>query len=266
MVHRTLSEIATAHAFGGEREALQHMAAASMPEKQPARQYSVQDGVAVITAEGVIGRKFSNALQSSGVVSVDVLSRLVTQAAADNSAQAIMLCLDSPGGTVSGIVEAAGAIRDARAVKPVVAYADGRMQSAAYWLASQADVIYATPSASVGSIGVYAAFLDRTRQAEMEGVKVELFKSGKFKGMGIPGTSLTDEQRHMMQAEVDKLGSQFRAIVRDGRKPRSIADEVMQGQSFSVTDALANGLIDGVVTLGQAIRDAAHLASIRGRK
>jgi signal peptide peptidase SppA len=191
---------------------------------------------------------------------------MIQQAATDAGVSAIVLAVDSPGGTVAGIAEAAQTIRDARAVKPVVAFADGRMQSAAYWLASQADAIFATQSGNVGSIGVYAAFLDRSRAAEMQGVKVEVFKSGKHKGMGIPGTTLTDEQRQMMQADVDKIGAEFRAVVRAGRTPRTVADEVMQGQSFSVADALANGLVDGVGTIGQAIRDAARLASIRGRK
>jgi len=258
--HRVIADIAQEHAAGMEREAAQHRAAAAMPANPAAREYAVKDGVAVIPVEGVIGRKFSSMLHDSGVTSVDVLDRLIQQAAQDQSAPAIILAFDSPGGTVAGITECARCIQDARAIKPVLAYADGRMLSAAYWLAAQADAIYATPSASVGSIGAYAAILDRTRMAEMQGIKVDVIKSGKHKGMGVPGTALNDEQRAMLQSEVDAIGEQFRATVRAGRKPRAIADETMQGQSFSVAAALANGLIDGEATFAQAIRDALKLA------
>lgn len=263
VMHRTLTEIATAHASGGAAEDAQHVKAASMPSNPPSREYAVQDGVAVIPVEGIIGRKMSDTLQSSGVVSIDILDRLIQEADASDKVKGIVLAFDSPGGNAMGVPEVADTIKATQ--KPVIAYADGRLASGAYWLASQADAIYATRSASVGSIGAYMAVLDRTRQAEMEGVKIDVIKSGTHKGMGLPGTALTEEQRDMLQSSVDATGAEFRATVRAGRG-RAIADEVMQGQSFSVADALAHGLIDGVTTIGQAILDAARLSNVRGRK
>lgn len=263
-MHRTLCDIAQAHAFGGDREAAQHALAGSMPEKPAAKTYAVDNGVAVLPVEGVIGRKFSASLYSSGVTSIDVLGRLIAQATTDSAVSAILLAFDSPGGHVVGVPDVAQEIREARAVKPVVAYADGRMQSAAYWLAAQASAIYGLASADVGSIGAYSVIVDRTRQAEAEGVRVEVFKSGKHKAVGLPGTSLTDEQRAMMQARVDSLGEQFRAVVSEARGNRVPAD-AMQGQSFSGTESRGKGLIDEVSSLGQAVRDAARLGEMRAK-
>lgn len=265
-VHATLTDIARRHAEGGEAERAQHEIAAAMKANPGKRQFDVADtpdgAVAVIPVEGIIGRKFSSMLYDSGVTSVDVLQRMIGVAADDEQVAGIVLSTDSPGGYTAGVPEAAEAIRAAAQRKPVIAYADGLMGSAAYWLGSQASAIYATPSAEVGSVGAYIALLDRTREMEMSGLRVDLFRSGKHKGMGYPGTILSDEQRAMLQARVDATGAQFRAAVRDGRS-RPISDDVMQGQSFGAAAALANGLVDSVGTLDAAIRDAAKLARMR---
>jgi signal peptide peptidase SppA len=261
-MHRTLTDIARAHSECGDAEAAQHAAAAQMKANPKKREYSLVDRTAIIPCEGVIGRKFDSVLYSSGVTSINIFQRLVETAAGDNEVDSLLLLFDSPGGLVTGTPEAAQAVARAREVKPVVAYADGLCDSAAYWIASQADVIYATPSADVGSIGCYLAVLDQSRAMEMEGIRTELFKSGKHKGMGYPGTSLNDEQRAMLQASVDKIAGQFKAAVNSGRG-RLISDEAMQGQSFSVEDAKRIGLIDEVTDMDQALRDAVLLKNTR---
>ena len=260
-VHAKLCEIAAAHAAGGAVTAAQHALAGDM-ESKPGPDIAMHGDVAVIAVEGVIGRKFSNTLHSSGVVSVDVLQRLVEAAAADPRVSALVLSIDSPGGLARGVPEAARAVASAAMVKPVIAYIDGTAASAAYWIASQASAIYATESASAGSIGVYCAILDRSAAYAAAGVKVDLFKSGAYKGMGMDGTSLSDEQRAILQASVDSTAANFRATVRAGRG-REIADDVMQGQSFDVPDAIAAGLVDSVSTLAVAVADASRLAMKR---
>jgi len=279
-MHKTLCDIAGKHAAGGDIEAAQHEVAAAMKAKPAKRDYAVVEveeldeddprgrpkklgDVAVIPVEGVIGRKFSRSLYSSGVTSIDVFERLVRTAAEDEQVDAITLLFDSPGGLVMGVPEAARAIAWAREAKPVIAFADGLMDSAAYWLASQTDAVYATESADVGSVGVYIALLDSQRWEEMQGFKTELFKSGRFKGMGYPGTSLSDEQREMLQGIVDDVAAKFKAAVARGRGGQ-VPDEAMQGQSFGVEEALVYGLIDSVTDAETAIRDAARLARIRG--
>lgn len=230
------------------------------PEK---RAFEVVGNTAVIPLEGVILRKFSTNLYEWGITSVDVFTRLVNLAASDEEVHSIFLNVDSPGGVVDGVPEAARAVAAANAVKPVLAYADGQMASAAYWIASQAEAIYATESADIGSIGVYAAFLDQTRAAEIAGLKVEVFKSGKYKGQGIPGTPLSDEMRGMIQERVDATAQQFKQSVTSARK---VPDGAMEGQSFSARDAKAFGLIDDVSDADEALFAASQLATMRTKK
>jgi ClpP class serine protease len=103
------------------------------------------------------------------------------------------LDIDSPGGTVAGTPELAAAVSALDQKKPVYAFSSGLMASAAYWIASQARAIYATPSAQVGSIGVVQAVVDRSAAINAAGIKVEVFSVGKYKAMGAPGTPLTDD-------------------------------------------------------------------------
>ena len=259
VMHKTLCDIVIAHVNTPDK---QHALASAMPQNPSPRQFQVAgDNVAIIPVDGVIGRKFSSSLYSSGVTSVDVLARLVDMAAQDDEVNAILMVYDSPGGTVQGVAEAGKAILRARDSKPVLAYADGQMCSAAYWMASQSDAIYAWDEACVGSIGVYSAFLDRSREMEMAGIKPIIFKSGDHKAMGFPGTSLTEDQVKMLQARVDEIGVTFRETVRNGRA-RKIADETMQGQAFTAQESMENGLVDSITDLATALKDAGSL----GRK
>ena len=261
-MHCTLTDIARAHAFGGAAEEAQHAKAATFGANPKKRDFALVGSTAVLPIDGVIGRKYSDSLYSSGVTSIDIFHRMLNAAAGDSAVDSILLAIDSPGGIVTGVPEAAAAIRAARETKPVLAYADGQCCSAAYWLASQADAIYAMPSAQVGSIGVYLSILDQSRAAEMAGLKVEMFRSGKHKGMGQPGTSLTDEQRAMLQGRVEAIGAQFRAVVCDGRG-RPIGEDSLQGQSFDAAEARVRGLVDEVTDFDTALADAASLARMR---
>lgn len=265
-MHKILTDIAVAHAHGGSAEEMQHQLAASMPANAAKQSFAVDGQTAIIRIEGVIGRKFSNMLQSSGVVSVDVADRMLHAAIADENIDSILMVFDSPGGVGMGVPECANTIRQAKAAgKGVVAYIDGLCCSAAYWMASQCNIILGTPSGTTASIGAYTAILDQSRAAEMAGIKVEVFKSGPHKGMGMAGTSLTDAQRAMLQANVDRLGADFKAAVRSGRE-RAIPEDVMQGQSIGVKEAIAVGLVDAESSLEAALSDAKLLGKIRSIK
>ncbi|HUS38641.1 MAG TPA: S49 family peptidase [Pirellulales bacterium] len=264
-MHAKLQQIVLAHIAGGEIEKAQHEMAAAMPAKPVNRQFEVIDRTAVIPVEGVIGRKFSSMLQESGVVSIDVLERLLMVAAEDDEIDCIVMAFDSPGGRSSGVPEVGQTIhRINETMKPVISLADGMCGSAAYWLASQTCHITAIGSADVGSIGVYAAVLDQRRAMESQGYQVDVFKNAgaTYKGMGIPGTSLTPEQRDLLQMRVDRMGEQFKEVVRQGRE-RPIADDAMRGQSFAAEDALKNGLIDRVGSYADVLSDAAAYGKMK---
>lgn len=257
--HEVLTDIVTAHAFGGHREEEQHAKAEIYLPKGEKSSVEVQGETAIIPMDGVLVRKFSRVLNSSGVTSTDVLEKTFREVAANDAVKSVVLYADSPGGEARGVPEAAAAMRDLVAVKPVITFTDGLLASGAYWIASQTTAIYASASADIGSIGAYVAYLDKSRMAEMIGLKVELFKAGKFKGMGFPGTQLTDEQREMIQKRIDDLGDEFKYDVVAGRAKagRTIAPEVMQGQSFTTANAIGNGLVDAAASMERALRDAA---------
>src|SRR5690606_31819803 len=110
--------------------------------------------------------------------------RAIRSAAADKSVSAIMLLIDSPGGSVSGTSDLADDVANAKKKKPVYAYIEDTCCSAAYWVASQCSAIYANPTAIVGSIGTYMVVADYSRMAENAGVKVHCISTGKYKGAG----------------------------------------------------------------------------------
>jgi signal peptide peptidase SppA len=208
----------------------------------------IQDGIAIIPINGVIGKGLGSLEKSCGAVGVEDVSADIQAAVMDKSVKAILLDISSPGGTVGGVPNLADLIAEATKYKKVIAYSDSEMASAAYWLASSANLIYADMVSDVGSIGVYIPWVDQSAAFAMEGYKVDLIKNagGKYKGMGYPGTSLTPEQRDQMQKSVDQIFSMFQGHVLMNRP--KIKEEAMQGQTFLGDEALSVGLIDGVAT------------------
>lgn len=223
-------------------------------------EYEVINGSAVIPLAGVVGMRVGALAKSSGVADLLDTQTMIELALADESVRSIVLSIDSPGGTVTGTPETAALVASARHRKPIVAFTDTEMASAAYYIGSQADVVIASQSALVGSIGVYMAILDQSIAYAREGLSVELFKAGKHKGLGTPGTSLSDEQRSMLQREVDAMYADFRAAVLSARM---ISDEDMQGQWFRGADAIARGLVDEIGNMAVALERAAELVNAR---
>ena len=221
---------------------------------------SVENGVATIDIKGPLlpsVDEFDRVIL--GATGLDEIESAVREAAADPGVESIALNIDSPGGTVRGTPEAADAIYEASKVKPVTAHTAGTMASAAYWLGSQAQSVTMTRSASVGSIGVMVPHIDQSKRAEMLGVKVELFTTGKFKAAGFPGTSLTEAQRELIQERIDQVFGDFKTAVT--RQGRAIPSEAMQGQTFYGPQAEALGLANVVRNRSAA---SASVDTLRG--
>jgi signal peptide peptidase SppA len=153
---------------------------------------------------------------------------------------------------VAGTPEIAAAVSALDQKKPVYAFSSGLMASAAYWIASQARAIYATPSAQVGSIGVVQAVVDRSAAINAAGIKVEVFSVGKYKAMGAPGTPLTDDQRELIQSNLAEIAGEFHAAVL--AKGRAITAEAMEGQTFSGRQAQRHNLAGMVQDRAEAMR------------
>jgi len=216
-------------------------------ETAPAAPYTAQGGVAVIPIHGTMMRQVRPQLRARadawGVRLCDMqqTAAALRQAAADTDVHTIILDIDSPGGTVNGTPELAYAVEALSMGKHVYAFTAGQCCSAAYWIASQTDGIYATPSAIVGSIGVILPVLDSSALYEKEGLKVEVFAAGKYKSAGLDGTSLTEEQRERLTRQVNDTWATFKQAV---NRRRSIAEEDMEGQTFYGNEALDRNLAD----------------------
>jgi len=223
----------------------------------PARK--VQGDIAVINLSGFITQKPSLFSMLFGGTSAEGFAATVVGALADSTIGAVVMNVDSPGGSVFGIPEAAAAIRAARGSKPLLAVANPLMCSAAYYLASQADEIIALPSAIIGSIGVYTEHLDESKALEMMGLAVTEVTFGRRKAELSSATPLSDEARAGLQARVDYYGKLFEADVAKGRKVplATVKANFGEGAMFTAKDAQAAGLIDRIATLSQVLGELA---------
>ncbi|GAA5148088.1 hypothetical protein GCM10023213_43700 [Prosthecobacter algae] len=233
----------------------------TLPEPSSNPLLSVEEGVGIIRIHGPLMRDPD--LISSllfGATDMNQVAEAIQEAVAQDAVKSILLDIDSPGGTVNGTPELAQAVADAAKLKSIHAFSAGQMCSAAYWIASQCDAVYATPSARVGSIGVMLPFIDSAEKFRSQGLKVEVFAAGKFKGMGTPGVSLSEEQRALIQSDIEEVAADFKsAVLARGRK---IPDEAMEGQSFSARKAQRFNLAGTVKSRDEVI---ARLRSIAAR-
>lgn len=182
-----------------------------------------------------------------GITDINGIRHAIAQAAAAKEVKTLILDLATPGGQVTGIPEIGALVRSVTQMrgKTVYAFTDERCCSAGYWVGSQADEFYSTPSATVGSIGTYLAWLDESVKMQLEGLKLEFFGAGKHKGMGLPGKPLSQEDRVLLQARVTEINGWFTSAVTAARP--KVSDETMQGQTFNGAEAVARHLADGVV-------------------
>ena len=227
---------------------------AALPQpSQSSPLLSVEDGIGVVAIDGPILRKpdiFARVLFRA--TDSEEIGSALREAGARDDISAVFLDIDSPGGTVAGTPELAAIVASINERKPVYAFSSGLMASAAYWIASQARAIYATPSAQVGSIGVVQAVIDDTAALDAEGIKVEVFTVGKYKAMGAPGTPLTDDQRELIRSNIAETAHEFHTAVL--ARGRSIPAEAMEGQTFSGRQAQRFNLAGMVPDRAEAMR------------
>lgn len=218
--------------------------------------------VAVLPILGVLLPRAEAFSRTSGAVSTQELARAFQVLVADDAISAVVLDVDSPGGSVGGIAEFADQVYQARARKPIVAVSNPGMASAAYWIGAAASELLVTPSALVGSIGVYAAHTDLSDALAKEGVKVTLISAGEKKVLGNEFEPLSAESRAEIQSKVDAFYTLFvRAVARG----RGVAQKVVRtgfgaGASVMAEDAVTLGMADAIGSLDDAIARAARLA------
>lgn len=213
--------------------------------------------VAVVPVFGAITHRVG------GGATVERLTKTLREYGADPSVRTVLLNIDSPGGTVDGVPELAAEVRALRESKHVVALANSLTASAAYWIASQADEIVATPEALVGSIGVFTIHDDYSAMLEQAGIKTTLISAGKYKTEANPYQPLNQDALDHLQGLVDAAYGLFVADVAHGRDvpPATVRNDFGQGRVFTAAAAKSSGMIDRVATADETIR---RLTGARG--
>lgn len=242
---------------GEQLFALDLAAAAGWVAREPGSPRDAPKKVAVLPLQGVLsanGMRFFGRQLTPGM---NTFRGALAAAVADPDIGAIVLDVDSPGGTVAGTPETAQAVAEAAAAKPLVAMVDTLCASAAYWIASQARAIWAQPSAELGSIGIMATHLDLSGALEQAGVKPTVItsKSADFKAEFSPFQPLTDDAKAHLQSRADEQEDAFVATIAAGRKAQ--ADTVRasygRGRTMSAKSALSAGMIDRVGTMADLL-------------
>ncbi|MFK4538016.1 signal peptide peptidase SppA [Bradyrhizobium ottawaense] len=251
-------------AFDGMVARLAHQAAsgAAATSKRPT---APAQNVAIVPIVGPLLKRGNFLTEMLGYASYDRIRASLAQAVVDRSVDKIVMYIDSPGGVVTGCEETAAAVVSARRTKPVVAYCDGLVASAAYWIGSQADSITITPSGAAGSIGVISLHMDFSEAMKQAGVKPTFLTSkvSPRKADLNPYQPLDSEARKRAQADIDTMAKNFVATVARGREvPASVvAERFGQGDCLLADAAKAAGMVDRIGSIEDAVSASAPTAA-----
>lgn len=247
--------------------ALMEIEAASIAVAQKGKTSSMVNSIAHLPLWGVIDQHSSFMLDLFGGTSVDDFGFMFDTAIADPSIGAILINVDSGGGSVYGVQELSDKIYKARGQKPIIAVANSLMASAAYWIASAADEVLITPSGEVGSIGIVAVHLDYSKYENEIGIKPTIIKAGKFKAEDNPHEPLNDEAHSYIQGRINEYYNAFvGAVARNrGTSPGKVLSDFGQGRVFGAKEAKSVGMVDGIATIENVFRSLSQRKSTLAR-
>ncbi len=223
---------------------------------------SKKNAVAVIPLYGAISQGSSGHSWERGSQQI---ARRIKNMAAKKEVKAIVLDINSPGGTVGAVQEIYSAILKAKAEtkKPFIARFGEVSASGGYYVAAACDQIMAHPGTITGSIGVIFSVGNFEGLMKKVGYRSEVIKSGKFKDIGSPSREMTPEERKLLQAMIDDSYDQFVKAVSDGRKmPVDQVKLLADGRIYTGRQALDNKLVDSLGDLQDAIDKAGELGGL----
>lgn len=195
----------------------------------------------------------------------DVIEEL-DKARKDESVKAVVLRINSPGGSPAASHEIYNAVR--RMGKPVICSMGDMAASGGYYVASACDKIYANPSTVTGSIGVISQHLHYSGLLRRFGAGQETLKSGKFKAIGSEGRPYTPEERRFIRTQIREIYNQFVDVVAAGRKGNGLTRaqivRLADGRIYTGQQAVRNKLIDSLGGLHEAVQEAGRRGGISG--
>lgn len=231
---------------------------------------AVGDRVAVINISGPIvdGASVEQTLfGGTQAATSGQLMKEIREAAADSSVKALVLHINSPGGSVTAAEEVGRELERFKETtkKPIVTSMGDQAASAAYWLASYSDVIYANSSTLTGSIGVYMPYMNVEDLYKKIGVYIGKIKSGPHKDILSPDREMTAEEREILQGIVNQLYDEFIAVVANGRKMDTAAVRALaDGRVYTGKQAQQLGLVDEIGNYYDALEAAGKLIGVNG--
>ncbi len=231
---------------------------------------TVPDRVAVINIEGMIvsGSDTRESIfnQANGVSSGSIM-RQIREAAADDSVKALVLRIDSGGGSATAAEEVARELKrfKEKTKKPIVATMGDMGASAAYWIAvCSSDKVYANATTLTGSIGVYMPYMNLEELFKKIGITSSKIKSGAYKDMLSSDRPMTQEEQHILQNIVNEIYNEFVSAVAAGRKMEESKVRVLaDGRVYTGQQAKQLNLVDELGDYYDALAAAGELAEIK---
>ena len=240
-------------------------------EKLVLNDKSTHEKIAIIDVDGIIDDESEDSLLRSRDSTIVSVVEKLKKAEADPDVKAVILRVDSPGGSVTASDVLYEEIRSFKARKavPIVAAFMGVAASGGYYISCACDRIVAHPTTITGSIGVIALHVSLAGLLEKVGVKVEALKSGVHKDTGSVFRDLSDDERKLLQALIDDMHGRFVGVVARGRSAVMTevqARELADGRIYTADQALKLKLIDRIGYLKDAVDEAKTLAGMKGAK
>lgn len=230
----------------------------------------VSDKIAVIEVDGIISNQQNSGFLSSGENPVSLLAEKLEMAKNDSNVKAIVLRINSPGGTVAGSDMMYHSLMEFKKEtgKPVVACMLDLAASGGYYLAVGADGIMATPSTITGSIGTIMQTVSFAGTMKLIGIKAESIKSGEMKDMASPFHDMKEKEREVLQGIIMEFYENFLAVVKKGRKnlPIEKLRELADGRVYTGTEARKLGLVDRIGYPDDAVKWAREMAGVKKGK
>jgi protease-4 len=217
-----------------------------------------QRGVTVIRMEGTM---VTGQVSDTDIIGSEVVGRELRNAADDPMVEAIVLRVNSPGGTPAAAQEIIRDLDYAKSKKPVVVSMGDMGTSAAYYVSAHADKIYANPDTFTAGIGVIWKFSDISRWMDKEGFNISIVKSGSKKDMGSTSRPISDEEQQYAQKIVN---DSFENFITDVITHRPIArSDIDDGRIIRGADAIRLNIVDEIGNLNDAISGAKTMAESR---
>lgn len=209
------------------------------------------DGIAIVSVIGPLYKRKSPWSSNYKAIG-EALDELLEME--DDAPLAVVVKIDSPGGMVDGLDDVCSKLAMLADRMVCIASISGNGASAAYRIASQCGQVFATADSEVGSIGTYWQFLDTSAAYAKAGVRSVLLSTGPYKGIGISGEPITDEQRAFLQDSTNKTNQMFLDDVVAGRGfSESQLAAVSDGRWWIASEAVGLGLVDEIGSLGDVL-------------